>query len=74
VVAMAWFKPKGFPAEEITPPPLIVELVMSGLETIPTVKSAAIIVEATRISLFVWVEDINNSNSMNVCTIYRLLR
>jgi hypothetical protein len=51
----------------------MVGLVMSGPETAPSAKSAAIIVEDTRISLFVWIEDINNSISMDVCTIYRFI-
>ena len=60
--------------EGITPPPLIMVLVMSGLETTPNAKSAAVIVEVNRISLFVWIEDIDNSNFMNVCTIYRFIK
>jgi hypothetical protein len=47
---------------------------MSGLETSPNAKSAAVIVEVNRISLFGWVEDINNSSFMNVCTIYRFIK
>jgi hypothetical protein len=71
---MARFRLKMFPAEGITPPPLIMVLVMSGLETIPNAKSAAVIVEVNRTSLFVWIEDIDNSNFMNVCTIYRFIK
>ena len=55
------------------PPPLIVVLMMSGLETIPNAKSAAVILEVTRISRLVWVEDIDNSDFMNVRTIYRFI-
>jgi hypothetical protein len=71
---MAWFRLKMFPAEGITPPPLIVVLVMSGLETTPNAKSAAVIVEVNRTNLFVWIEDIDNSSFMNVCTIYRFIK
>jgi hypothetical protein len=48
-------------------------LVISGLDTTPNAKSAAVIVEVSRISRFVCDEDIYNSYFMNVCTIYRLL-
>ena len=51
----------------MAPPPL------SGLETIPNAKSAAVIVEVTRISRLVWVEDIDNSGFMNIRTIYRFI-
>jgi hypothetical protein len=46
----------------MAPPPLIVVLMMSGLETIPNDIRAAVIVEVTRISRLVWVEDIDNSD------------
>jgi hypothetical protein len=52
VVAIAWSKLKLFP-----PPPIIV-LVISGLETTPSAKIAAVIVEVTRINRFVRDEDI----------------
>jgi hypothetical protein len=58
----------------MAPPPLIVGLIMSGLETNPNARSAVVIVEVNRTSLFVWVEDIYNSNFMNVCTIYHFIR
>ena len=51
----------------MAPPPL------SGLETIPNAKSAAVIVEVTRISRLVWIEDIDNSDFMNIRTIYRFI-
>jgi hypothetical protein len=59
------------PVEKTAPPPPIVVFMMSGLETIPIAKSAAVIVEVTRISRLVWVGDIDNSDFMNICTIYR---
>jgi hypothetical protein len=71
---MAWFRLKRFPAKGITPPPPIVVLVMSGLETNPNAKSAAVIVEVNRTSLLVWIEDIDNSSFMNVRTIYRFIK
>ena len=57
----------------MAPPPLIVVLMISGVETIPNAKSAVVIVEVNRISRLVWVEDIYNSDFMNIRTIYRFI-
>ena len=46
---------------------------VSGLEIIPNAISAAVIVEVTRITRLVWVEDIDNSDFINIRTIYRFV-